>query len=138
MIKKGSQVKLHYKLSVDDEVVDSSQNGEPLSYTHGQEEIVPGLEEQLEGMGVGEKKNATVVPEQGYGVYSEEGLQTVARSAFKDPSGLKPCDVVSGQAEGQAFEARVTEIGDDEITLDLNHPLAGKTLEFEVEIVEVT
>jgi FKBP-type peptidyl-prolyl cis-trans isomerase SlyD len=137
MIKKGSQVKLHYTLSVDDEVVDSSQNDEPLSYTHGEEQIVPGLEEHLEGMGVGEKKKATVDPEKGYGLYSEEGLQAVARSAFNDPSGLKPGDVVSGQAEGQAFEARVTEVGDEEITLDLNHPLAGKTLEFEVEIVEV-
>jgi FKBP-type peptidyl-prolyl cis-trans isomerase 2 len=137
MIKQGSQVKLHYTLTVDDQVVDSSRNREPLAYVHGQGQIVPGLEEQLEGMGAGDKKTATVAPEQAYGPRREDALHNVAKTAFQDSSNLKRGDIVSGQAEGQPFQATVTDVTEEGVTLDLNHPLAGKTLQFEVEIVEV-
>lgn len=137
MIKEGSQVKLHYKLTVDDKVIDSSHGREPLSYVHGQGQIVPGLEEQLEGMEAGDKKTTSVPSEKAYGQRQQDALRKVARSAFRDAGNLKQGDVVSGQAQGQPFQATVTDVGLEEVTLDLNHPLAGKTLEFEVEILEV-
>ena len=137
MIQKGSKVTLHYTLTVDDQVVDSSRDRGPLDYVHGEGQIVPGLEEQLAGMAAGEKKTATVPPDKGYGERRADAVHKLSKAAFQDPSNLKPGDIVSGQADGQSFQAMVTEVGDDEITLDLNHPLAGKTLTFEVEIVEI-
>ena len=137
MIKKGSRVKLHYTLTVDNETVDSSRNREPLSYVHGEGQVVRGLEEQLEGMKAGETTTATIAPDKAYGPRRPDALQKVARSAFQEPSVLKEGDMVSGQAQGKAFQATVAEVGPEEITLDLNHPLAGKTLQFDVEIVEV-
>lgn len=137
MIKDKSTVKFHYTLTVDGEKVDSSRGREPLTYVHGEGQIVPGLERELEGLTPGDSKTVEVAPDDGYGPHRAEGMHEVPKEAFSDASELKPGDRVSGQAQGQAFEARVTAVGEDTISLDLNHPLAGKTLEFEVEIVEV-
>jgi FKBP-type peptidyl-prolyl cis-trans isomerase SlyD len=138
MIKKGSQVKLHYTLTVDDRAVDSSrERDEPLSYVHGEGQVVRGLEEELEGMKAGEKRTATIPPEKAYGPRRPNALQKVSRDAFPDPSDLKRGDVISGEAEGRPFHATVAEVGPEEVTLDLNHPLAGKTLQIDVEILEV-
>lgn len=137
MIRKGSQVKLHYTLTVDGEVVDSSREGEPFSYVHGHGQIVKGLESELEGMEAGDTKRTTVEPEDGYGRRRPDVIQKVAKSAFREPDRLKEGDVVSGDSDGRPFQAIVAEVGTDEITLDLNHPLAGKSLDFEVEILEV-
>ncbi len=137
VIKDGSQVKLHYTLTVDQMVIDSSKGGEPLSYTHGQGQIVPGLEEQLEGLAAGQSKEAVVTPDKGYGAKNPDAVQAVPRTAFQDAGGLKVGDMVTGEAQGRSFQARVTAMDTDSITLDLNHPLAGKTLHFAVEIVEV-
>ncbi len=137
MIKSGSKVTLHYKLTVDEQVVDSSAGRDPLSYVHGENQIVPGLEEALEGLGAGDKKTAVIPPEKAYGPVNEEAIHKVPREAFKDAAAVNVGDVVTGSAAGQQFEARVAEIGAGEITIDLNHPLAGKTLHFEVEVVGV-
>jgi FKBP-type peptidyl-prolyl cis-trans isomerase SlyD len=138
MIKQGSQVKLHYTLTVDGEVLDSSRDREPHAYVHGAGQMMPGLEEQLEGMVVGDKKSATVAPEKAYGPHQSDAVHQVPKSAFSDPTSLEAGGRVSGEASGQEFQATITEVGDDDVTLDLNHPLAGKTLEFELEIVDVS
>lgn len=137
MIRNGSKVKIHYTLKVDDKVVDSSLGSEPLVYVQGQGQLVPGLEEQLEGVGPGEKKQITVPPDQGYGKRKDEALHNVPKTAFREPDTLTIGDVVSGEVRGEPFQARVANVGNEEITLDLNHPLAGKTLDFEVEVLEV-
>lgn len=137
MIQNGSHVTFHYTLTVDGEVIDSSAGREPLSYVHGQGQIIPGLEEQLAGLESGQKVSVTVEPEKAYGPSHPEAIQQVPRAAFRDPDQLRPGDMVSGQMQGQQFQARVTEVGQEFITLDLNHPLAGKTLHFDVEILEV-
>lgn len=137
MIEKGSKVHLHYTLKVDGDVVGSSRGEEPLAYIQGEGHIVPGLEEALLGKSVGDSLDVSVSPEKGYGMPNDEARQSVPKSAFEDPSDLKPGDVVSGEAGGQPLRALVLEVTDDQIVLDLNHPLAGKTLEFDIEIIGV-
>lgn len=137
MIKEGSKVTLHYTLTVDGEVVDSSQGKDPFSYQHGEHEIVPGLEEELEGLKVGEKKAISVPPEKGYGNANPDAVQKVPKAAFQGGGELAVGEMVLGQAGGHEFQARIIAMDDEEVTLDLNHPMAGKTLEFQVEVVAV-
>lgn len=138
MIKKGATVKLHYTLSVDGVIMDSSSEGEPLTYVQGSGQIIPGLEEQLEGLKAGDKKEVMVAPDKGYGAPDPNAFQQVPKTAFANSKDLKAGDIVSGQLGEQVFNAVVSGIGAEEITLDFNHPLAGKTLRFAVEVLEVT
>lgn len=137
MIQKGSKVSIHYTLTVDGQVVDSSEGKEPLSYVHGEGQIIPGLESELANFKQGDKKNVKIPPEKGYGPYNPEAVHKVARTAFKESEGMKAGDIVSGQVQGQPFQAVVSEVGEKDITLNLNHPLAGKTLNFDIEVVSV-
>lgn len=137
-IAQGSRVSMHYKLSVDGKQVDSSEGREPLTFTFGNGEMIPGLEEEIRDMGTGEKKSFTVAPDKGYGERRSEAVQTVSKKSFKDVEGLSVGSIVGIQAPGGGyFQATVTDIAGEDVTLDLNHPLAGKTLNFEVEITEV-
>lgn len=138
MIEDGSQVKIHYTLTVDGDVVDSSDGRDPLSYTQGGRQIIPGLEEELIGMGEGEAKAVTVPPEKGYGVHNPEAVVEVPRQTFESLDGLEVGAMVQGQMNGRDFQARVVEIGAEAVQLDLNHPLAGKTLHFDVTVVDVS
>ena len=137
MIKDGSNVKIHYTLTVDGDKVDSSEGNEPLSYVQGQAQIIPGLEKELAGMAAGESKQVEISPEEGYGEVNQELIQTVPRTAFQDPENLQVGGRVRGQSGDTPFIATIKDITDEGITLDLNHPLAGKTLNFDVQIVEV-
>jgi len=137
IIQNGSQVQLHYTLTIDNEVVDTSHGDEPLQYVHGQGEIVPGLEAQLTGRRAGDKLDATVDSEQAYGPFDPAGVHEVPTSAFEQIEELEVGGVVSGEVDGRPFTARVVAIAPETVTLDLNHPLAGKTLHFAVEIVSV-
>ncbi len=137
-VQKGSKVSIHYKLYSDGNKLDSSEGHEPLTYVQGGGEIVPGLEQEIEGLDVGDKKRITVTPENGYGEHRPEGIQKVPRGAFKDAEELFVGCIVSLKAPtGQTFQATVTELGEEDVTLDLNHPLAGKTLDFDIEIVGI-
>lgn len=136
-ISKGVRVQMHYTLTVDGKTVDSSQRNKPLSFIHGEHKIIAGLEKRLAGLKAGDSKKVTIPPEDAYGPRREEGIQTVPSSTFSDPNTLKVGGLVQGSIEGNPFRARVLQIEKNTITLDLNHPLAGKTLEFEVEIVSV-
>ncbi len=136
-IKKGSNVRMNYTLTVDGKVVDSSSGREPLSFEQGAGQIIPGLEKALEGLKNGDKKQVTVPPEEGYGVIDPKAVQKVPKASFKDMKNLKVGMPVRGQQGNRPIQATVVAIGAKEITLDFNHPLAGKTLNFDVEIVEV-
>ncbi|KPN07890.1 MULTISPECIES: FKBP-type peptidyl-prolyl cis-trans isomerase [Xanthomonas] len=137
-ISQGRVATIHYTLSDDSgQVLDRSTPDAPLSYLHGAGNIVPGLEHALDGKRVGETLTADVVPEQGYGPRHEQLIQQVPREAF-------PTDVEV--VPGVQFEARtqqgpvlvtVTEVGPEQVTVDGNHPLAGQTLHFAVEVIEV-
>lgn len=138
MIKDGSTVTFHYTLSVEGKAVESSREGDPVTYVHGKGQIVPGLEKRLAGLAEGDTTSATVEPDDGYGEPDPAAVQTVPKEAFQDPGKVKVGDVVTGEAGGQPIRATIVDVQGDEITVDLNHPLAGKTLEFDVEIVGVT
>lgn len=136
-IQKGSQVSFDYTLTVDGEVVDSSEGRGPLQYTHGGRQIIPGLSKQLEGMHVGEEKKVEVLPEEAYGRVNPEAIQEVPRSTL--PAEIKPEVGMMLQVSNPQGTApvRVAELKEDSIVLDFNHPLAGKTLTFQVKIVSI-
>ncbi|UCF37374.1 MAG: peptidylprolyl isomerase [Acidobacteriota bacterium] len=138
MIENGSKVTIHYKLTVEGTMVDSSEDRGPLTYTQGENQIVPGLEEHLSGLEAGVKTSVVVPPEKGYGVRNPEAVQAIPKGAFEDVGKIAEGMVIQGDAgQGQRFSAVVSEISESSVTLDMNHPLAGKTLEFEVEVVNV-
>jgi FKBP-type peptidyl-prolyl cis-trans isomerase SlyD len=137
VVADGKTVKINYTLKVDNQVMDSSANRGPMPYVQGQHHIIPGLEEEMVGMKVGEKKHVTVAPEKGYGQLDPNAKQKIPKKAFGNTKGLKPGMMVTGSNGGRPIQAKVLEIGKDDITLDFNHPLAGKTLEFDVEVVSV-
>ncbi|MBW2734757.1 MAG: peptidylprolyl isomerase [Deltaproteobacteria bacterium] len=131
-------VSIHYSLedAESSEALDSSGGGAPLEYLHGRGQLVPGLEKALEGKDAGEKLEVKIPPEEAYGVVDAERIIKVPRENFDE-------DVEVGQAvqaatpDGHPIRLRVTAVEGDEITLDANHPLAGRTLAFSVEIVAV-
>ncbi|MEK6544416.1 MAG: peptidylprolyl isomerase [Elusimicrobiota bacterium] len=137
VVKQDSTVTMHYTLTVEGKVVDSSSGKEPLTYKQGSKQIIPGLEEALVGLKAHDKKTVVVAPEKGYGTVNPAALQKVPRKSFKDAKGMKVGDVVSGQAGDRPFQAVIAALDKDMVTLDLNHPLAGKTLNFDIEIVDV-
>jgi FKBP-type peptidyl-prolyl cis-trans isomerase SlyD len=138
-VSKDSIVSLEYRLHLGDgQVVDESGPGQPLSYLHGRGQIVPGLEGQLEGMGSGESKKVIVAPAQGYGEHDPRGLQTVPRDMFPPNAQLQPGMTISAQTEGgDVIPITIREVKGEQVVVDLNHPLAGKTLHFEVTVREV-
>ncbi len=137
-VRSDAVVSIDYVLKGDGgEVLDASGEA-PLAYLHGHQNIVPGLERQLEGLEVGARTQATVAPSEGYGERDEQRMVTVQRSQL--PEGLEPevGMMLSGQTpEGQPVPFWVKEVHDGSVTLDGNHPLAGKTLSFEVTVREI-
>ncbi len=135
----GAQVSLEYTLRLDDRsVVDSNVGQEPLTYTQGNRELIPGLERALEGMASGETKHVTVAPIDGYGVIDQEAFQEVEKGMIPADSQVVGTQLQGTTPDGQQVFPRVSEIKADTIVLDFNHPLAGKTLHFEVKILGVS
>jgi FKBP-type peptidyl-prolyl cis-trans isomerase SlyD len=137
-IEKNRVVLLHYTLR--DEhgtVLDSSSGRGPLSYLHGKGNIIPGLEQALAGKTAGEKLDVTVAPEQGYGRRDERLVQIIPRSRFAEGTELAPGMQVRASGPQGARLVTVTKVERDFVTIDANHPLAGRTLHFAVEVAEV-
>ena len=133
-IAKHTVASIHYTLTDNDgNILDSSSGREPLNYIHGIGNLIPGMEEGLEGKAKGAKLNLKVGPEKGYGIKDEKRVQKVPRDAFGDQH----------IEEGMQFQTNrgevvtVTHVGLDQITVDANHPLAGIELNFDVEILDV-
>ena len=137
-IEDNKVVEMHYHLT--DEkgaVLDSSQGREPLSYIHGAGNIIIGLEKQLNGKVAGDKVNAVVIPAEGYGERDDNLVQVVPKSGFQGDEELKVgMQVQVGTEQGNNI-ATVAKIEGEDVTLDVNHPLAGVTLTFDVEVVEI-
>ena len=136
-VKDGVVVSLDYTLRLDDgEIIDSSEEGEPLEYLHGYGQIIPGLEKALVGLTVGDSKNVVVPAAEAYGEVDMEAFEIVPRSMFPDDLELEEGLALSlRDAEtNEPFDASVAEVRENEVMLDFNHPLAGETLHFEVRI----
>jgi FKBP-type peptidyl-prolyl cis-trans isomerase SlyD len=137
-IAEHSVASFHYTLTNDaGDVLDSSEGREPLAYLHGIGNIVPGLERQMAGHVAGDRFSAEVAPEEGYGNYIDELVQIVPRQSFQGIDDLAVGMQFQAQTGQGPIAVVVTEIEGDEVTVDGNHPLAGETLHFAVEVVEV-
>jgi FKBP-type peptidyl-prolyl cis-trans isomerase SlyD len=137
-IAENTVAAFHYTLTNDaGEVLDSSRGREPLVYLHGAGNIVPGLEKAMAGRNPGDSFEVAVAPEEGYGVRHDELVQVVPRTAFQ---GVNTIEVgMQFQASGPqgSMSVTVTRVEDDQVTVDGNHPLAGETLHFAIEVAEV-
>jgi FKBP-type peptidyl-prolyl cis-trans isomerase SlyD len=137
-VSEGKLVRVHYTLTVEGKVLDSSKDKDPLEFQVGSRRVIPGFEKALMGMGEGEKKTFRIGPEEGYGLEDPGGVKEVARSALPPDIELKEGMVLYARGDdGQNYPVRVAEVKKDTVVLDFNHPLAGKTLNFDVEIVEI-
>lgn len=138
-ITKDMVVHMHYTLKNDDgEVMDSSEGREPLAYIQGIGNIIPGLESELEGKKVGDKLKASIAPKDAYGELKEELVQIVPKEGFQGAANeLQEGMQVQVETNQGPQIAVVTKIEEDDVTLDLNHPLAGMNLHFDVEIMEI-
>jgi FKBP-type peptidyl-prolyl cis-trans isomerase SlyD len=137
-IEKNRVVRLDYTLR--DElgaVLDSSSGRGPLSYLHGKGNIIPGLEQALAGKSAGDKLDVTVPPDQGYGARDERLVQIVARAKFGEVAGLAPGMQVRANGPQGPRLVTVVRVDRDFVTVDGNHPLAGRTLHFSVQVTEV-
>ncbi|AZZ95005.1 MULTISPECIES: FKBP-type peptidyl-prolyl cis-trans isomerase [unclassified Hahella] len=135
---KPRVVSIHYTLTNDDgEVIDSSVGGEPLAYLEGAQNIIPGLENALRELSAGDKKKVSVDPADAYGEYSAELVQVVPLEAFEGVEKVEPGMQFHAQTAGGARVIVVMEVSDDTATIDANHPLAGQTLHFDVEVMEM-
>jgi len=138
-VTEGKLVSLEYTLQLDDKsVVESNVGAEPLTYTHGSQQLIPGLEKALEGLAVGDTKEVTVTPADGYGEQDPKALQEVQKQLIP-PDALTVGARLQGKTpNGHTVYPRVAEIKEDTVVLDFNHPLAGKTLHFAVKILDIT
>jgi FKBP-type peptidyl-prolyl cis-trans isomerase SlyD len=138
-IKQHKVVSIHYKVvdASSEEEIDSTENGDPMTYLHGASNIIPGLEQALEGKVVGDQLEVTVEAAEAYGEYSEDRIQQVPIEAFEEMEKLEPGMVVTAQTEGGKVNLVVTEVDETRVTVDANHPLAGKSLKFDVKVEEI-
>jgi len=137
-IAKDSVVTMNYTLKNDaGEVMDTSEGRAPLVYLHGIGALIPGLESELEGKAAADKVSAVIAPEDAYGARSEDLLRVVSKDGFQGEEELQAGMRVQLGTEQGPMVAVVSAITGDEVTLDMNHPLADMTLYFDVEVVAV-
>ena len=137
-IQAGSKVKFDYTLTVDGKVIESSEGKAPLEYTHGQGMIIPGLEKALEGLKVGQTTKVTVPPEEAYGPVNPQGVLDLPKSQLAPGAQAVQGSILTVQnKDGQSFNGTITEVKEESIVIDFNHPLAGKQLTFDVKVVSI-
>ncbi len=137
--KRGDTVRIHYtgKLS-DGTQFDSSAGKDPLEFALGSGQVIPGFDDAVDGMNVGDSKTVTIPPEQAYGQKHEQLIQDVPKQAL--PDNITPevgMQLQSKSPDGRVLHLVVTNVGDDTITVDGNHPLAGEDLTFDIELVSI-
>ena len=139
MVNDGDTVRIHYTGKMEDGTVfDSSLEREPLEFTLGEGTIIPGFEEAVMGMQVGQSKTVTISPEKAYGPHLDEMVLVIEREQL--PPELNPTvgqRLQMQQQDGRAVIVLVTDVSETTMTVDANHPLAGKDLTFEIELVEI-
>lgn len=138
-VKQGDTVRIHYTGTLQDgKVFDSSEGRDPLEFAVGSGQIIPGLDTALPGMEIGEKKRVEVACEDAYGPINPAMRQDIPREGIPDDIPLEPGTQLQMQTpDGQAMPVTVVDSSDATVTLDANHPLAGKDLVFDIEIVSI-
>jgi FKBP-type peptidyl-prolyl cis-trans isomerase 2 len=138
MVRDGQTAKIRYVGTLDDgSVFDSSEGKEPLSFELGSGSVVPGLENTVRDMDVGETKTVHLDPRQAYGDVHEELIAIVPKERFPDSIDPRPGLAIQVQTEQGVLPARIVDVSDEGVRIDANHPLAGKELTFEVSLLEV-
>lgn len=138
MIGKNAVVSINYTLTNDaGEVMDTSEGREPLTYLHGANNLIPGLEKEMEGKSSGQSFKVTIPPAEAYGESNPELVQTLSKEMFKGVDKVEPGMGFTAQGPQGEQHIVVTAVDGDQVTIDANHPMAGKTLHFAVEIVNV-
>ncbi len=137
-VKEGDTVRVHYIGRLEDgSEFDSSTDREPLEITIGESDVIAGFEHAVIGMTVGERKTITVPPDQGYGPRRDEMVQEIDRSTIPEGLELKLGAALEASGEETMLTLTVVKIGEKTVTLDANHPLAGKDLTYEIELVAI-
>lgn len=139
-VENGKFVSVDYEGRLDNgEVFDSSQDSQPLEVQVGSGQIIKGFEENLVGMGIREKKTFTLPPEEAYGNRDENQLHTFSRSEVPEEMDPKVGEMIGLQTpDGQQIPATIAEADEEKVVVDLNHPLAGKSLTFDIEVVNIS
>lgn len=137
--KAGDTVRIHYTGTLEDgSTFDSSEGRDPLEFTLGAGQVIPGFDKAVTGMAVGDSQKVEILAEDAYGAANPDGRQSFPRSEV--PDGI-PLDIGTrlqlAGPQGQPIMVTVAEVTDDEVVLDANHPLAGKDLTFQIELVEI-
>ena len=137
--KSGDTVRIHYTGTLDDGTqFDSSAGREPLEFAIGSGQVIPGFDNAVDGMAIGENKTVTIPPDEAYGQRHDQLVQQVSRNALPDE--MEPAvgmQLQSQSPDGQVMNLVVTEVADESITVDANHPLSGQALTFAIELVEI-
>lgn len=138
-IEENSVVSFHYKLTDDaGEVLDTSEGKDPLTYLHGAGAIIPGLEQAMDGRQSGEEFEISIEPDNAYGEVEPALVQKVPHEAFQGVDQVEAgMQFQVRDEQGNTRVVRVVEVGDEGVTIDGNHPLAGETLHFQIEVAEV-
>lgn len=142
-VKKGDKVTVEYEGKFESgEIFDSTSHGDhshPLTFTAGQKEVVKGFDEAVLGMKENEEKEITIKPDEAYGQHNPKLIQKLPKSKLPEGQEPKPGLILMLRSQqGHQIPAKITEVGDKEITIDLNHPLAGKTLIFKIKVTKIS
>ncbi|WP_101068834.1 FKBP-type peptidyl-prolyl cis-trans isomerase [Roseovarius salinarum] len=139
-VKSGDTVRIHYTGTLSDgQTFDSSEGKDPLEFTVGSGQIIPGLDNALPGMSVGDKKTVEVPADEAYGQPDPNAQQAVPRAEIPDDIPLDLGTQLQVQTpQGQVMPVTVVNVTEEEVTLDANHPLAGRDLTFAIELVEIS
>ncbi|EGH00062.1 FKBP-type peptidyl-prolyl cis-trans isomerase SlyD [gamma proteobacterium IMCC2047] len=138
-VAQDKVVSIHYKLINADngDLIESSKDRPAMAYLHGANNLIPGLEKALEGKNVGDEFQVTIAPEDAYGPRHDSGVQKVPLEALKDIENIEVGMVLTAQTEQGPANLQIIEIGETEVTVDANHPLAGTTLIFDVSVESI-
>ena len=138
MIKNGSVVSFEYVLSDENgKLIESTKGKESVIYTHGQQQIAPALEKELSGMEVNEEKNIRLLPEEAFGPVDPNGFKEVSKKDIPAEDLKVGTTLHVRGRSGEELDLRIHEIKEETVVLDLNHPLAGKTLNFAIKVLNI-
>jgi FKBP-type peptidyl-prolyl cis-trans isomerase SlyD len=138
IIENKRVVSFHYTLTNEaGKELESSRGRDPMAYLHGAHNIIPGLEKAMAGKGAGDQFQVTLPPAEAYGERNPSNIQRIASKHFRNPRGLQPGQLVSLQTREGERPAVIVKVGRFNVDVDANHPLAGQTLTFDVEVIDV-